>query len=196
MATTKAKEDKASASKITRGKKTFVGVGSDLRSKYPWIDAISKDVIDAANEKRRKDLRKGKPKLSGSRLAQVATIHDRLQREINRLSSRQSRLTDRLAAHYGHTGIQEFESTEGRKTLVSTSISLAVDPDDLVLRIGKERFNALVKPMLDPERMLEEAGNDEVLKLAITGAMRVSKYVVSVTAPSSRRGKSGNPEGE
>ncbi len=168
----------------------LVTISADLQKVHKWFREGSKGIIQEEIKLLQKKQKQATEPPSSKRVRRVASAHELLQRKINDLQNEQERYTLRLKSYWGETGISEIESRHGN-SLVGTSMSLAVDPADLARRIGIERFMTLFASMLNPELLLMEAQNDEVLKLAIFRATRVSKSSVKVTAPSSRRAKSG-----
>ncbi len=187
---------KAPGAKV-QNKPTLVTVSSDLRKLHPWFDKQSTGVLEEEQKKQRVRLKKGRLKFSAPRIEQIVLSHARIQEKINRLERIQKRLTDRIKGHYGHTGAPEIESLAGR-TLISISASYGLDKEQLWNRLTederKKHFVTVVVPV--PKSLLEAADENPYLRAAIEWSTAVSELKVSVIAPDSRRGKSGNPEGE
>jgi len=172
-----------------------VSVIKELREAHPWIGPLAKPAQDAAVAKRRKKERAAGPKLSEERLRELADELETIQRRINPDLARQEEIKKELLAHWGHTGISEIESSLGN-TLISQSFSLGADPDVVKNAVGSRQWVGMTARILQPERLLTLAANDEALRETLKKAVVVSKLTLAVTPPSSRRAKSGQPSDE
>jgi hypothetical protein len=163
--------------------------GGEHKKDHLWFKELCATTISSAKETERGKLKKGHAKLSETRLAQVAGQHAKHQAAINSLSKRQKRLADRLKSQYGHTGVTKVQSLHG-ETLIATKAEVKIDVANLLQTIGTTRFLSVALPALDLNLLLTEADKDDFLKEAIKKSLFVD-IGVSVTAPDSRRGKSG-----
>ncbi len=163
--------------------------GAEHKKGHLWFKELCATSVSKAREAERAKLKRVRSKLTERRLAQVAGQHAKHQVVINRLSKRQKRLADRLKSQYGHTGVTKIQSLHG-ETLIGTKAEVKIDVANLIQTIGTTRFLSVAVPALDLDLLLKEADNDDFLKEAIKKTLTV-EIGVSVTAPDSRRGKSG-----
>lgn len=183
---------RAQGAAASKPKAEPVGIGKKLRDAHPWFETQMQKTKDRAVEKRRKAEQKNGPQLDPERVAQLADMLEALQRQINPLENERREILKQLLPHWGHTGIEEIEHPLG-KTLVSTSFELCVKPDTLKELVGDTVWQKITERALQAALALEEGDRNTLVRDAIERAAKIKKLKVSVTAPSSRRGKSGAP---
>jgi hypothetical protein len=172
-----------------------VTIGAKLRQAHPWFDTLGEGAKEASVRLRQKTERAKGAKLSPDRLVELSDELEEIQRQINPLENKRKEIVTQLLAHWGHTGIEEIEGTLG-KTLISLSFELGVDPEGIKKSVGETVWQKITERMIQPPKLLLEGKVHGTVRNAIERSARVCKCKVSVTAPSSRRGKSGAPDEE
>ena len=173
----------------------IVTVDSKVRAKYPWLDEFAAArKATALDERRKKEQANGKL-LSVDALKRLADEYEKIQRQINDLKNDQEKIRDMmLLPHWGHTGIQEIESSLGN-TLFVPGWTLGLDQDVVQRRISRESWYRNSERVLKPMSLIAEG--DKATKkaprerAAIMEALRVAKFQIAIIPPSSRRQKSG-----
>ncbi|HUO50095.1 MAG TPA: hypothetical protein VMU25_00775 [Candidatus Paceibacterota bacterium] len=173
----------------------IVTVDSKVRAKYPWLDEFAAArKATALDERRKKEQANGKL-LSVDALKRLADEYEKIQRQINDLKNDQEKIRDMmLLPHWGHTGIQEIESSLGN-TLFVPGWTLGLDQDVVQRRISRESWYRNSERVLKPMSLIAE-GDTATKKApreraAIMEALRVAKFQIAIIPPSSRRQKSG-----
>jgi hypothetical protein len=167
-------------------------VQSKHRKSNPWLETAATPLKrQAVRERRRTERLKGN-KVPPQELTFLADELERIQREMNPLLTKRDVIIDKLLPHWGHTGVEEIESTLGR-TLLSSSFQLCLDQDTLKNALSESQWQRVTRRVIEAQRLLADAKTDPKLRAAIKKALRVKKMMVSVVSPSSRRPKSGEP---
>lgn len=172
-----------------------VGISAKLRKTHPWFETLAQAAKDAAVKRRQKSGRAKGRQLSPEQLVSFGDELELIQRQINPLDNRRKEIVDKLLAHWAHTGIEEIEGNLG-KTLISLSFELGINPETLKKAMGEAVWQKVTEPTVQATKLLAEAKHIGEVQDAVERAMLVRKLKVSVTAPSSRRAKSGAPDGE
>lgn len=167
-----------------------VSIGSKLRKSNAWFENIATRAKDDATKERRKKERAKGPLLSEKDLSSLADELEEIQRQLNPLESRRKEILERLLPHWGHTGLEEIESSLG-KTLVSTSYELYVDPDVIKEKVSNAAWLAMTARILQAPLLLAKGKDATEVRDAAAKAIVVKRMKVSITSPSSRRPKSG-----
>ncbi len=173
---------------------THVGVTKKLRQAYSWFEALAESVKNQAISKRRRAERAKGPQLKPEKVVELVDELEKIQQQLNPLLERRETLVGQLLPHWAHTGVEEIEGKLG-KTLIATSFELTVNPGYLEQALSKPVWQKVTERALQPIRLLAEGKENADVRTATASAMQVKKLRVSVISPSSRRPKSGKPEG-
>jgi hypothetical protein len=187
---------KAKKPKKPKGPKPeCVTVSSEVRKLFSFIDEEAKAVKEDAVRKKRNSLRKKGRKLTDRRLKAISDALERIQRLMNPLQNRRKKLVDVLLAHYGHERITEIIGKLGN-TLLTESFVLAIENPDRVIsdeKLTKAQRDLITKTALVVEAAFAAAkaeGGEELQKLLLS-SIKVKRFTVSVTPPSSRTPNTG-----
>jgi hypothetical protein len=172
-----------------------VGVSAKLRRANAWFEDLATKVKNEALKRRRTAGRNAGKELDSLRIVELADELENLQRQMNPLEIRRKEIVEDLVAHWAHTGVEEIEGLLG-KTLISQSFELGINPRTFQAKVTDAVWQKITERRIEPAKLLAEAKRNDVVKSALEKALLVRKMKVSVTAPSSRRPKSGAPEDE
>jgi hypothetical protein len=180
----KAKESKKGSKPVT--------VESKLRKSKPfrWFEDAAVEVKQQVIQKKRDEKKAKGKKLTSEELTAIADKLAKIQEELNPRLAEHESLSEQLLAHWGHTGIEEVESAKG-KTLITTSMSLCVDPDPIEEDTTPAQWRAVTKRTLNIPALLLLGQDDEKWRGRIGKAISATNVRISVVPPGSRRPKSG-----
>lgn len=169
-----------------------VTVDSKLRKLVAnaWFELVGAKAKIAALNKKREEKRKDGPKLPPDKLAAIADELEGVQRQLNPLLIRKEELSAQLLAHWGHTGIEEIESSLG-KTRITPSMSLCVDPEPIEARTTPQQWQAITKRIVQAPLLLALAMREKKLQPLVGKAIVATNVKVAVVPPSSRTAKTG-----
>lgn len=171
-----------------------VRISEKLRKTHQWFEEGIQKIKGRALQRKKEDLVSTGPKLKPEEVMVLVDELEEIQRKLIPLENRHEEISQKLLAHWAHTGVSEIQSTLGR-TLFHVNFKIDVDPKIL----GKEDvsdgwFMAMSERLLIPHKMLAHAQKiGQELCAMLLKATRAS-VTVNITPPSSRRKKSGQPE--
>lgn len=172
-----------------------VGVSAKQRKANPWFEMLAEPVKADQIKKRRKEERAKGSELGPEQLRDIAERLEQIQVQINPLDNERKELTQKLMAHWGHTGIEEIEHPLG-KTLISTSFEITLDPAAVRKGMSDTEWNRVTERVLQTPKVLGAGKESAKLRDVLAKGIAVRRLKVSVTPPSSRRPKSGSADDE
>lgn len=168
-----------------------VRISEKLRKAHLWFEEGLAKLKARMVDRKRQELTVSGPKLKPEEVKALTDELEEIQRKLIPLELRHEELSEKLLAHWAHTGITEVEGNLG-KTLFHPSFTVTIDPKILEKEdVSDSWLVAMSERRLVPEKMLSHAEKIGLeLSSIILKAARAS-VKVNITPPSSRRPKSG-----
>jgi hypothetical protein len=180
---------------------TAVPISYELRKTFAWIDEAAADVRAEAIGERRKKLRMKGSRLSPRKSKSRSNKLERITRKLITLKKDLEKLVDELKIHWAYMTKEdqlEIIASLG-KTLIGPKVSLSLDSDEIHAALAGEDeviWRRISKEVVEPVLALTEAETNDKLRARLIANLFVSRFEVAVTAPSMRRGPSGEPQSD